>query len=197
MIKVGITGGIGSGKSMVCEVFKLFSIPIYHADLEAKKLYDNDKELLDSVVDAFGKGVLDPTGHIDKRALAAKVFNDQSALDTLNNLVHPLVSKHFDFWCAANKDAPYILKEAAILFESGAYLHVDKIITVTAPFLTRVERTISRDHISKQEIESRIKRQSTDDYKIERSHWVVINDGNKLILPCVSKIHQELMDMNA
>ena len=194
MLKVGITGGIGSGKSLVCDVFKLFGIPVYHADWEAKKLYDDNKELADAIVSLFGIRMRTDDGKINKKELAAIIFSDAKALQAVNQLVHPLVALHFDNWCQLNQSSPYIIKEAAILFESDAYLSMDKIITVTAPVDVRIQIAVLRDGASAGQIEERISKQSSDEYKVDRSDWVIVNNGKQLIIPMVYKIHRLLIE---
>src|SRR4051812_35425522 len=132
MLKVGITGGIGSGKSTVCKVFELLGIPVYYSDLEARRIIDEDQTVYQLVVRAFGTAVLNDTGKIDRKKLGSVVFNDPEKLKKLNEIVHPAVARHFELWIKKAGNVPYVLKEAAILFESNAYKQVDKIITVVA-----------------------------------------------------------------
>lgn len=192
MIKVGITGGIGSGKTTVCKVFELLGVPVYYADLEAKNILDNDRIVFDSIVELFGKEVLNSLSKIDRKRLASFVFNDKKRLDQLNAIVHPAVLKHFDSWSELNSLSPYILKEAAILFESGSYKNLNKIITVSSSIETRINRVVQRDKVSREEVEKRILNQMADEEKIKLSQFVIMNDEQQLIIPQILKIHNEL-----
>lgn len=193
MLKVGITGGIGSGKTTVCKVFMLLGVPVYFADDEAKRLLDTSVKVKDSIVETFGENVLAETGCIDRKKLAALVFNNKEELSKLNMIVHPAVAAHFEAWLAENKNAPYMLKEAAILFESNAYKAVDKIITVTAPLELRIQRAMERDGVDRETIVQRINNQLSDDEKIKRSDFVIYNDEQKLVIPQVLHIHEQLL----
>lgn len=192
MIKVGVTGGIGSGKTIVCSVFQKLGVPVYNADSNAKYLITSDKAISDFIKKRFGKDLFTNEG-LDKKKLADIVFNDPSALNDLNSVVHPAVKKNFNQWLEKQNKAPYIIKEAAILFESGANRDMDKIITVIAPEPLRIERTIKRDNVSEEEVKKRMSFQSSDEYKIQKSDFVISNDGNSLILPQIIQIHKEII----
>lgn len=196
MIKVGVTGGIGSGKTMVCSIFKHLGIPIYNADEEAKKLIHSNQAIKDFIRSRFGNDLF-VQDKLDRKKLAAIVFNDPVALNDLNAVVHPTVRNDFELWLKAVSKAPYIIKEAAILFESGADKGLDKIITVTAPEELRIERVIKRDRATSNEVKKRMSLQSSDEYKIKKSDFILINDGNGLILPQILTIHQQLLDQSS
>lgn len=193
MLKIGITGGIGSGKTTACKVFQLLGVPVYYADEEAKKLLDENPEVKKSIVETFGNEVTDDKGRIDRKKLAALVFNNKEHLEKLNNIVHPAVAKHFEDWLKNNHTAKYILKEAAILFESGAYKITDKVITVVAPLELKIVRAMQRDNTDRLTIEQRIKNQLGDEEKIKRSQFIIQNDELQLLIPQVIAIHQQLM----
>jgi len=193
MKKIGITGGIGSGKSTVCRIFELLGVPVYYADDEAKNILDTNSDVLNKVIETFGKEVINDSGRVDRKKLASVVFNSPEKLGALNKIVHPAVGKHFQEWCFLNSRSAYILKEAAILFESGAYKNVDKVITVVAPEEMRIQRVIARDKISREEVESRISKQISDEEKISRSAFIITNDEQQMVIPQVLKIHNELM----
>ena len=193
MLKIGITGGIGSGKSTVCKVFETLGIPVYYADTEAKKLLDTDTTVFQLVRTAFGEVILNDLGKIDRKKMAAIVFADDEKLAKLNSIIHPAVAKHFEKWLLQQKNAPYILKEAAILFESGANKQVDKVIAVTAPLELRIERIVKRDNVSEKEVKKRIKNQWTEEEIVKRSDYVIINDEVELVVPRVMEVHQELV----
>ncbi|OFY87951.1 MAG: dephospho-CoA kinase [Bacteroidetes bacterium RIFCSPLOWO2_12_FULL_35_15] len=194
MLKIGITGGIGSGKTTVCRLFELLGAHIFNADLEAKKMLDNDPEVKDAVLNKFGSAIIDNTGIIDKKKLGTLVFNDKEKLEELNSIVHPAVAKHFEDWCLQQKSSNYILQEAAILFESGAFKQVEKVITVVAPLELKIKRAMQRDAVSREQVEERIKNQMSEDEKIKRSQFIIYNDEQQLLIPQVIAIHEQLMN---
>ena len=192
MLKVGITGGIGSGKTTVCKVFETLGVPVYYADLEAKKLQEQDAEVKGAILKEFGENILNASGSIDRAKLAAIVFNDKDKLQKLNNIIHPAVANHFNNWLTTNKTSKYTLQEAAILFESGVYKRVDKIISVIAPIDIRILRTAKRDNISEELVQQRMKNQISDEEKIKRSDFIIYNDEQQLLIPQVIRIHEQL-----
>lgn len=192
MKKVGITGGIGSGKSTVCKVFELLGIPVYYADDEAKKLLDFDVEIKSKLQSIFGNSILNDQGGIDRKKIATIVFNDKQKLEQLNSVIHPAVATHFVNWCKLHSSASFIIKEAAILFESNAYKQVDKIITVVAPLELKIERVIKRDLASREEVLKRIANQMSDEEKIKRSDFVIVNDEQILVIPQVLDILKKI-----
>ena len=189
---VGITGGIGSGKSIVSMVFRQLGIPVYDSDAEAKLLYDKFPELRDAVRKQIAEEAFDSNGKLDRKKLAEIVFQFPEKLEILNQLVHPLVKMDFQNWVQKHPEAAYVVKEAAILFESGAYSDCDKVITVVAPRELRIQRVRERDRKTKSEIEAIMHRQSNDEEKIKRSDFVIQNDEKELILPQVLAIHESL-----
>ncbi len=193
MLKLGITGGIGSGKTTVCRLFELLGISVYYADEESKKLLDEDKEVKDKVVSVFGNSILNDAKFIDRKKLAVIVFNNKEELEKLNAILHPAVGQHFENWLK-NQNSPYILKEAAILFESGAYKQVDKVLTVVAPLELKIQRTMKRDGLSKVEVERRIQLQLSDEEKVKRSDFAITNNEQELLIPQVLAIHRQLVD---
>jgi dephospho-CoA kinase len=193
MLKIGITGGIGSGKTTVCKFFELLGIPVYYADDASKELLRSNAAVKTHVLNVFGKSILDQHGAVDRKTLAAIVFNNKTELDKLNAIMHPAVALHFEDWIK-KKAAPYILKEAAILFESGAYQKVDSVITVAAPLELKISRTIKRDGVPKEDILARIENQTSDDEKIKRSEFVIYNDEQQLLIPQVLRIHSQLVN---
>lgn len=193
MLKIGITGGIGSGKTTVCKVFELLDIPVYYADEEAKKILETDASLKDQILQQFGANLLNSDHTIDRKKLAALVFNNKKKLEQLNAIVHPAVDKHFHNWLKLHSSSKYILKEAAILFESGAYRAVDKVIAVVAPVELKITRVMNRDKSTPQQIEQRMNNQLSDDEIIKRSQYIIHNDEQQLVLPQILKIHNELL----
>ncbi len=188
---VGITGGIGSGKTTVCKIFSQLSVPIFYADEEAKKILFEDKRIGEKVLKILGKEILSD-GKLDKQKIADVVFADNKKLSKLNSIVHPVVQKIFLAWCKINKSQKYVLKEAAILFESGSYKDCDFVITVTAPENIRVKRVMARDKVSDKEIRQRMKNQWSDKEKTKRSDFIINNDGKLLLIPQVLNIHKKI-----
>ncbi len=189
---VGITGGIGSGKSVVCSIFSVLGVPVYHADDEARKIYEKYPELIERIGTEISRDVLDKNGRIDKKKLAEVIFNDASKLKALNAMIHPLVRKDFQKWCKLHPDSPYVLKEAAILFESGASRDCDHIITVTSPVELRIQRVKERDKRSRAEIERIMENQWTDEQRLKKSDFTLVNDESKMLIPQVLDIHEQL-----
>lgn len=192
MIRIGLTGGIGSGKSVVAMVFSHLGVPVYQADYEAKKLYE-DQEILNKVTGLFGNKILNQNGQLDRAKLASVVFSNPVKLEQLNSLIHPLVEEHFIQWLGARASAPYIIHEAAILFESGLYKKFDKIITVTAPQELCIRRVMERDGVSEEQVLQRMRNQWDQDKKAENSNFVLVNDGRRLLLPQILEIHRAML----
>ncbi len=190
-LKVGVTGGIGSGKSTVCNLFKLIGIPVFEADAVAKSLLDSSQEIRNGLTALFGNKVFDSSGKVKRKALAELIFTDDRNLERVNNLIHPHVRKEFDRW-AAKQDSVYIIHEAAILFESGFYKMMDFTILVSAPEKTRIERVTKRDSIEAGLVESRIKKQWTDEQKRELASIELVNDNTQLLIPKILEIDKKL-----
>lgn len=192
MIKIGITGGIGSGKTTVCKIFELLGVPVFYADAVAKNIYETDESLKNEVVDMFGIEILDENKKINKQKLATIVFSSSEKLEKLNRHVHPAVGKKFDDW--ANKQhAAYVIKEAAILFESGAYKQVDKTIVVAASEEIRIERVCKRDDVTHEDVLKRLNNQMKDGDRIKLADFVIENNENELLIPQVLAIHQKII----
>ena len=170
---IGLTGGIGTGKTMVAEYFKSLGIPVYIADEEARQLMTSDN-IINALSNEFGKEILE-NGFLNREKLAQLVFNNPKKLQKLNSIIHPEVKKHFDNWVEKHKIYPFIVKEAAILFESGSYKYCDTIITVTAPLETRLQRVMKRDKTDIESVLKRIENQWTDEQRIAKSNYVIHN----------------------
>lgn len=195
MQKVGITGGIGSGKTTVCKIFEQLGIPVYYADEKARQLMEQDDALRQSIVEEFGKSAYLPDQSLDRKFLSGIVFKDKEKLDKLNSLVHPAVAADFQNWTLKHKTVPYILKEAALLVESGSYRQLDRLIVVTAPEELRINRVMKRDKVSQQEVVARIQKQLPEKEKIQWADYVIVNDGEALLLPQVLSLHRLLFAM--
>jgi dephospho-CoA kinase len=196
MLKIGITGGIGSGKSVVCRFFALLGIPVYDSDYQAKWVMGHDPVLRQELIHAFGEKVFTAAGHLDRPYLAALVFNQPHKLAQLNALVHPRVKADFTAWSAAAQ-APYILKEAALMYETEAHKQVQRIITVAAPEALRVARVLQRDpHRQPAEVQAIIDKQLPEADRQARADFVIWNDDRQLVLPQVLAIHQQLLALS-
>lgn len=190
MLKVGLTGGIGSGKSLVAEVFRLLGVPVLHADDTAKYLMENDEKLKQAIAQAFGSEVYQ-NGRLNRPFLASVVFNDKEKLEQLNSLVHPATIAYSNQWAAA-QNADYIIKEAAIFFESGSYKEMDKMIGVYAPYELRLQRTMQRDKVGEEEVKKRMDKQMNEEEKMSRCDYIIKNDGTVSVIEQVLKLHDAL-----
>lgn len=189
---VGITGGIGSGKSTVCQLFKLLGIPVYSADDRAKALMAVDPTLKSQILEEFGEDSYLPNGGVNRAYLAQKVFSDPEKVKKINSFVHPAVAKDFKKW-AEIQSAPYLIKEAALLFETGAAEELDRVINVSSPLKIRMARVLARDpHRKEDQVNQIINQQLPDEQKNERADFVIKNTDNKLLIPQVLEIHKKL-----
>tara|TARA_B100001093_G_scaffold53699_1_gene45508 strand:+ start:829 stop:1419 length:591 start_codon:yes stop_codon:yes gene_type:complete len=194
MIKVGLTGGIGSGKTTVSNFLLDYGIPVYNSDSKGKTLMNTNLELKNNIVSIFGERVYD-NGILNTNLLSSIVFNDSTKIEQLNNLVHPKVAQDFNQWVGKNNNKPILVKEAAILIESGAYLNMDKIILVVSEKSTRINRVSKRDNSDLESIEKRINLQLTDNEKIKYADYIIENNSSlenlKLeVLKVVNKIKE-------
>lgn len=194
MFKVGLTGNIGSGKSTVCSIFSLLGIKIYHADSASKKFLGNE-EVIHELIHYFGKEILSSEGNIDRGKLASIVFSDETSLKLLNSILHPLVKQDFHGFIAQNQSEPYILHEAAILYESGFAKEFDRIIHVFCPKEMAIQRVMKRDLMDGQMVLKRMGFQMDNERKAELSDFVIRNDGSLLVIPQVLSIHQTLLQL--
>lgn len=193
---VGITGGIGSGKSTVAKIFSILGIPIYSADDRAKWLMGNDELLKTQIKDSFGDKAYQADGSIDRSFLAKTVFPDAEKVKKINSLVHPAVGRDFSDW-AAKQTTPYVLKEAALIFESGSNQSLDYVINVSSPLKVRISRILMRDPFrSEEQVNQIINQQLPDEQKNELADFVIKNTDNKLLIPQVLKIHKQLSPNN-
>lgn len=188
-IKVGIAGGIGSGKTIICHVFKVLGIPVYNADLGAKLIMNKSDQVRLAVMQEFGDEAYS-NGVLNRAFLAAQVFNDAAKLAQLNRIVHPAVIQAAEDWADA-QTAPYSLKEASILFESGSYKKVDYSILVTAPIEIRIARVMERDQVTREQVLARMNNQMSDEEKTKLADFVIINDGITPIIPQVMALHHQ------
>lgn len=188
-LKVGITGGIGSGKTTVCRIFKVLGVPVFDADQETKNLMQNDPNLVSAIKNSFGEQAYDENGVLNRAFLAGQVFKDEAKLKILNELVHPVAIQAAVDW-AESQEAPYTLKEAALLFESGSYKLNDVNILVTAPEEERIRRVMQRDQVPRQQVLDRISKQMPEDQKKEMADYVIDNSGEVPLIPQVLALHE-------
>ncbi len=191
MIKLGVTGGIGSGKTLVCSIISAMGYPVFNADLEARQIVDTDRKVILSIESLFGNDIY-VNNQLDRIRVAEMVFSNQEMLEKLNSIVHPAVASHFREWLVQYKSSNLVVKEAAILFESGANFGLDKVIVVTSPIELRVNRIVERDGVNTRSIFNRMKNQLPQDELIKRGDYIIENDGVKLILPQIVRVINDL-----
>ena len=192
MIKAGITGGIGSGKSLICKVFSQMGIPVYFADYEAKQLVKTHPEIRSGLIQLLGEAIYLPSGEIDREKMAATIFKDKELIARVNSIIHPRVREHYEQWLLKYPNEPYTLHEAAITFETGLYKTMDYMILVTAPEIVRIQRVAQRDNASKEDILSRMRNQWPDEQKIPLADFIIENDDQHLVLPKIIETDKQL-----
>jgi dephospho-CoA kinase len=193
-LKVGVTGGIGSGKTTVCRIFSVLGIPVFSADSEARIIMDSNQDVIRQVNELVGKDMY-TLGSLDRIEMAKLIFSNRMLLDGINRIIHPVVSRQYLNW-EKNQDAPYSIFEAAILFESGSSKLLDKVITVIAPEEQRIERVVQRNSLTREQVIERINNQSDDQTKISLSDYVISNSENDMVIPAVLAIHEELINLS-
>jgi len=195
MLKIGLTGNMGSGKTTVSKIFELLGIPVFYADDAAKEVMVNDQILIENIKSAFGVISYFEDGSLNRKHIAGIVFNDAEQLAKLNAMVHPATFRAFDDWLKKIKYAPYVLKEAALLFESDSYKMCDYSIMVQAPLETRIKRVMQRDGLSRAEVESRNSKQFSEEKKTALADYIIKNDDEQLVIPQVLKLHQKICSL--
>jgi dephospho-CoA kinase len=194
MIKIGLTGGIGSGKTTVAKIFELLGIPVYYADDAAKRIMNEDEELKTAIQKQFGKDAYDNEG-LNRTFLSARVFTDHAQIEILNSLVHPATIRDAAKWMSQQKTS-YTIKEAALIFESGSAEHLDYVIGVYAPTQLRIKRAMERNHLSHEEVKQRINKQLDENIKIKLCDFVIYNDEQHLLIPQVMELHKKLLSFS-
>jgi dephospho-CoA kinase len=193
MIRVAVTGGIGSGKSVVCEVFDKIGIAVFNADYWAKHIMNNNTDVVKQLKKLLGNDVYRQNGMLDRKKMAEIIFSDTFMLEKVNSIVHPVVRNEFQSWSTKQTSA-YVIQEAAIIFENKQASTFDKIILVTAPEKTRIDRVTKRDRLKANDVQKRINNQLSDEIKKKKSDYIIINDNIQLILPQILKIDKQIRE---
>ena len=191
MIRIGITGGMGSGKSVVCELFRLHGVPVFDADKEAKLLNDTSPRIKEELTRHFGSDLY-KKGKLDRQKLATLIFHDKQNLALVNSIIHPVLADQFIKWSKERDSYPFVVIDAAVLFEAGFEQHVDKVITIYAPEAERIERVTRRDGIRKSQVMARMQHQIPEEEKAKRADHVIYNDGQHSLIQQVANILQIL-----
>ena len=194
MIKVGLTGGIASGKTTIAQFFEILSVPVYYSDQRAKALMLKEP-IRNQLIEWLGKEVYNKEGELNKSFISSKIFKNQDLLNKMNKIVHPVVQDDFDSFCLINKEKEYIIKESAILIETGLIKDLDKLILVTANKEDRRSRVSIRDGLSRLEIDLKISKQFEDSKKIGFADFIIKNNNNSLIIPQLLKIHNTIIHL--
>jgi dephospho-CoA kinase len=195
MLKIGITGGIGSGKTTVCKVFETLGIPVFYADIVAKQIMVVDPILIAGVKEAFGQASYQNDGSLNNKHIANIVFADPKELAKLNDLVHPAVFRAFETWVTnVPDDVPYILKEAALLFESGSYKMCDQSMLVIAPHQLKLDRVIARDSVTADQVTARMDKQFSDEQKLKLADFILYNNESQSVITQVMELHERFLN---
>lgn len=193
-MKVGITGGIGSGKSFVCKIFETLDIPVYYADKEAKRLMIQDKQLKSDLKALLGKAAYHRNGRLNRAYVAGKIFKDKKLLEQVNQLVHPAVRRDYETW-TLGQAARYTLEESAIIFENGLQKYFDAVILITADEALRIRRVMKRDKVSEEKVRARMNQQLPDHRKKQLTSFVIENNGDSSLIRQVHSIHKQLLKL--
>lgn len=191
MLRIGLTGGIGSGKSTVARIFSVLGIPVYNADDASKSLMAEDEELKNAIINSFGNESY-TDGALNRQYLSGQVFNNSEKIKLLNSLVHPVTLRDAKEWMK-KQQSPYVIKEAALIFESGSQEMLDYVIGVKAPLDLRIERTMHRDKVSLDQVEARINLQMDEEEKMRRCDYIIVNDEQQMLIPQVLLLHKEFL----
>lgn len=193
MLKVGITGNIGAGKSQVCHIFELLDVPVYYADPRARQLMTQNKELAESIRQLLGKNAYQEDGSLNRKYISGMVFTDREKLERLNGLVHPAVRIDFIDWCAKNSLQRYVIKEAALLFEAKSYLELDYTVLVVANESIRLKRVMERDGADEQQVRDRMNNQMPEEKKRKLADFMIENNGESSLVGQVLRLHRQFL----
>ena|SRR5665213_1601684 len=193
MLKIGLTGGIGSGKTTVARIFEVLGIPVYYADDAAKRLMNESGDLKNSIIKTFGTDAY-VNNELDRKFLSNVVFNSTEKLNALNSIVHPATINDAIKWFK-NQHGPYVIKEAALIFESGSQKELDFVIGIKSPLELRMQRSMSRDHITAEQVQSRINKQMNEDEKMRLCDYVIVNDEEEMLIPQVLALHERFLKL--
>jgi dephospho-CoA kinase len=196
MLKIGITGNMGGGKTTVSKIFEVLGIPVFYADDAAKSVMVNDSILVNEIKTAFGDTSYFEDGTLNRKYIAGIVFNDEAKLAKLNSLVHPATFRAFDSWLRLHANVPYVLKEAALLFESDSYKMCDYTIMVQAPLEMRIQRVMKRDGLTRVEVESRNANQFSEEKKSQLANHIIKNDDSQLVIPQVLNLDSHFRSLS-
>ena len=194
MLKIGLTGGIGSDKSTVAQIFEVLGIPVYYADIEAKRLMNEHPELRAAIIKVFGEQAYS-ANILDRKFISSIVFSDPAKLDKLNSIVHPATKKDGEDWMARQK-TPYAIHEAALIFEANVNERLDQVIGVSSPMELRIKRVMQRDKVSREEVLKKINRQLDEELKMNKCDAIVVNDEQQLLIPQVVELHKKLIQLS-
>ena len=193
MLRIGLTGGIGSGKSTVARIFSVLGIPVYDSDTASKRLMAEDEMLKDKIIQSFGKESY-INGRLNRKYLSEQVFSDPEKTDLLNSIVHPATIKDAEGWMK-KQNSPYLIKEAALIFESGSNRFLDKVIGVSSPLSLRMERTIKRSNITAEQVKARINLQMDEEEKMALCDYIIVNDEQQMLIPQVLLLHEKFLSL--
>lgn len=194
MLRIGLTGGIGSGKSTVAHIFSVLGIPVYDADSSAKRLMSENENLKKKIIEHFGKDSYNG-GQLNTKHLSEQVFSDPKKTELLNSFVHPATIRDAEEW-VKKQNAPYIIKEAALIFESGSNKLLDKIIGVSSPLSLRIERTMKRNNITSSQVMDRINLQMNEEEKMRLCDYIIFNDEQQMLIPQVLGLHEIFLKLS-
>ena len=194
MLKIGLTGGIGSGKSTVAQIFEVLGIPVYYADIEAKRLMNEDPELRSAIIKIFGEQAY-KENILDRKYISSIVFSDPAKLEKLNSIVHPATKKDGEDWMDRQK-TPYAIHQAALIFEANVNEHLDQVIGVSSPMELKIKRVMQRDKVSRDEVLRRMDRQLEEEVKMSKCDVVIVNDEQQFLIPQVVELHKRLIQLS-
>lgn len=195
MLRIGLTGGIGSGKTTVAQIFNVLGIPVYSSDDAAKRLMNEDEDLKKKIIESFGKESYQ-NGELNRKYVANEAFSDPKKIKLLNSMVHPATIKDASAWME-KQNAPYVIKEAALIFESGSDEFLDYVIGVKSPLNLRIERTMKRNNVTAEEVASRMKLQMDEVEKMNRCDFIIVNDEKEMLIPQVLSLHQKFLELTS